>query len=173
MENLITVFIALTGAAVVLQACVLVALYLAVRKSSTKMEAVAEEVKTKALPTLEMVQATLTELRPKLQVITDNLTETTVLVRNEVERVDATVSDATDRARLQIIRADEMLSRTLDRVEQTSDLVSKTVVSPVRQVSGIIQGVTAGLEFLLSHRARKNGDSRGSRRAVPQDEMFI
>jgi len=173
MENLITVFIALTGAAVVLQACVLVALYLAVRKSSTKMEAVAEEVKTKALPTLEMVQATLTELRPKLQVITDNLTETTVLVRNEVERVDATVSDATDRARLQIIRADEMLSRTLDRVEQTSDLVSKTVVSPVRQVSGIIQGVTAGLEFLLSHRARKNGDSRSSRRAVPQDEMFI
>jgi hypothetical protein len=137
------------------------------------MEAVAEEVKTKALPTLEMVQATLTELRPKLQVITDNLTETTVLVRNEVERVDATVSDATDRARLQIIRADEMLSRTLDRVEQTSDLVSKTVVSPVRQVSGIIQGVTAGLEFLLSHRARKNGDSRSSRRAVPQDEMFI
>ncbi len=173
MENLITVFIALTGAAVVLQACVLVALYLAVRKSSTKMEAVAEEVKTKALPTLEMVQATLTELRPKLQVITDNLTETTVLVRNEVERVDATVSDATDRARLQIIRADEMLSRTLDRVEQTSDLVSKTVVSQVRQVSGIIQGVTAGLEFLLSHRARKNGDSRSSRRAVPQDEMFI
>jgi hypothetical protein len=173
MENLTTLFIAITAAAVLLQACVLVALYFAVRKSSTKMEALAEEVKTKALPTLEMVQTTLTELRPKLQVITDHLMETTVLVRNEVERVDATVSDATDRARLQIIRADEMLTRTLDRVEQTSDLVSKTVVSPVRQVSGIIQGVTAGLEFFLSHRGRKNGDSRGSRRAVPQDEMFI
>jgi hypothetical protein len=172
MENLTTLFIALTGAAVVLQACVLVALYLAARKSSTKMEAIAEEVKTKALPTLEMAQTTLTELRPKLQVITDNLMETTVLVRNEIERLDATVSDATDRARLQIIRADELLSRTLDRVEQTSDLVSKTVVSPVRQVSGIIQGVTAGLEFLLGNRGRRNGDSR-SRRAVPQDEMFI
>ena len=173
MENLLIVFIAVTAAAVVLQACVLVALYFAVRKSSTKMEAIAEEVKTKALPTLELTQATLTELRPKLQVISDHLMETTTIVRNEVERVDATVSDATDRARLQIIRADEMLTRTLDRVEQTSDLVSKTVVSPVRQVSGIIQGVTAGLEFFLSHRGRKNGDSRGSRRAVPQDEMFI
>ncbi len=172
MENLTPLFIALTGAAVVLQAGVLVALYLAVRKSSTRMQAIAEEVKTKALPTLEMAQTTLTELRPKLQVITDNLMETTVLVRNEIERVDATVSDAADRARLQIIRADELLSRTLDRVEETSDLVSKTVVSPVRQVSGIIQGVTAGLEFLLGNRARRNGDSR-SRRAVPQDEMFI
>ncbi|MGD0986303.1 MAG: hypothetical protein ABR874_00750 [Candidatus Sulfotelmatobacter sp.] len=172
MENLTPIFIALTGAAVVMQAGVLVALYLAVRKSSTKMEALAEEVKTKALPTLDTAQAMLTELRPKLQVISDNLMETTVLVRNEVERVDATVSDATDRARLQIIRADEMLSRTLDRVEQTSEMVSKTVVSPVRQVSGIIQGVTAGLEFLLSSRGRKNGDSR-ARGAVPQDEMFI
>jgi hypothetical protein len=95
MENLTPIFIALTGAAVVMQAGVLVALYLAVRKSSTKMEALAEEVKTKALPTLDTAQAMLTELRPKLQVISDNLMETTVLVRNEVERVDATVSDAT------------------------------------------------------------------------------
>jgi hypothetical protein len=176
MENLtplLIVFIALTAAAVLLQAGVLIALYLAVRKSSTKMEAISEEVRTKALPAIEMVQTTITELRPKLQVVTDNLVETTVLVRNEIERLDATVSDATDRARLQIIRADELLSRTLDRVEQTSDLVSKTVVSPVRQVSGIIQGVTAGLEFFLANRGRKNGDSRGSRRAVPQDEMFI
>jgi hypothetical protein len=172
MENL-TLFIALTGAAVILQAGVLIALYLAVRKSTSKMEALAEEVKTKALPALETANAVLTDLRPKLQVISENLMETTVLVRAEVERVDATVSDATDRARLQVIRADELLTRTLDRVEQTSDLVNKTVVSPVRQVSGIIQGVTAGLEFLLGNRGRRNGDSRGSRRPVPQDEMFI
>jgi len=172
MENLTPLFIALTGAAVVLQACVLVALYLAVRKTSTKMEALAQEVKTKALPTLETAQTILADLRPKLQVISDNLMETTIKVRSEVERLQVTVSDATDRARLQVIRADELLTRTLDRVEQTSDLVTKTVVSPVRQVSGIIQGVTAGLEFLLANRARKNGGSR-SRRAVPQDEMFI
>jgi hypothetical protein len=47
------------------------------------------------------------------------------------------------------------------------------VVSPVRQVSGIVRGVTAGVEFLLGNRSRKNGDSRGTRRPVPQDEMFI
>jgi hypothetical protein len=133
----------------------------------------AEQVKSKALPALETAHSLLTELRPKLQVITDNLMETTTVVRSQVERVDATVSDATDRARLQVIRADELLSRTLDRVEETSDLVTKTVVSPVRQVSGIIQGVTAGLEFLLGNRPRRNGDGRAARRPVPQDEMFI
>jgi hypothetical protein len=173
MENQIPLFIALTGAAVLLQAGILAALYLAMRKTSVRMEALAEEVKTKALPTLETAQALLAELRPKLQIVADNLMETTIVARSQVERMDATVTDAVDRARLQVIRADDLLTRTLDRVEETSDLVHNTVVSPVRQVSGLIQGITAGVEFLLGNRGRRNGNGRGSRRPVPQDEMFI
>jgi len=173
MENLIPLFIAVTGAAVVLQAGILVAMYLAMRKSSARMEALATEVKTKVLPTVDTAQAMLTELRPKLQVIVENLSETSIAVRSQVQRVDATVNDVVDRARLQVIRADELLSRTLDRVEETSDMVHKTVVSPVRQLSGVMQGITAGLEFLLGSRGgRRNGGS-GARRTVPQDEMFI
>ncbi len=173
MENLTPLFIALTGAAVLLQAGLLAAMYLSMRKSSTRLEALANEVKTKALPTLEAAQALLTDLRPKLQLIADNLADTTTSVRTQVDRLDATVNDAVDRARLQIIRGDELLTRTLDRVEETTDIVHKTVVSPVRQFSGLIQGVTAGIEFLLGNRGRRNGGSRDARRPVPQDEMFI
>jgi methyl-accepting chemotaxis protein len=173
MENLTSLFIALTGAAVVLQAGLLAAMYLAMRKSSTRLEALANEVKTKALPTLETAQAMLIDLRPKLQVIADNLAETTSSIHSQVERMDATVNDVVDRARLQIIRADDLLSRTLDRVEETSELVQRTVVSPVRQFAGLIQGVTAGIEFLVGGRGRRNGGSRDARRPVPQDEMFI
>jgi len=171
-DNLMVWFVAFTGAAVLLQAGILAALYLSVRKSSSRMEALAEEVKTKALPTLETAQTMLSDLRPKLQVIADNLVETTISVRAQVQRMDATVTDAADRARLQIIRADELVSRTLDRVEETSDMVQRTVVSPVKQFSGLIQGVTAGIEFLLGSLGRRNGGSRGARRPVPQDEMY-
>jgi hypothetical protein len=173
MENLTMVFIAVTAAAVLLQAGIMTALYLAFRRSNARFEALAVEVKTKAVPALETAQAILTELRPKLTVIADNLTETTHSVRAQVERMDATVTDVVDRARLQVIRADELLSRTLDRVEETSEMVHKTVISPVRQFSGLIQGVTAGIEFLMGGRSRRNGGSREARRAVPQDEMFI
>jgi methyl-accepting chemotaxis protein len=166
-----SLFIMLTGLAVMLQACILAAMYLAMRKSSARIEALAAEVKSKVLPTVEQVQTTLTELRPKLQVIVNNLEETTTTVRSQVQRVDATVNDVVDRARLQVIRADELLSRTLDRVEQTSDIVHKTVISPVRQLSGLVQGITAGLEFLFS--GRTNGGRRRERHPVPQDEMFI
>ncbi|MGB2603574.1 MAG: hypothetical protein WBC78_08260 [Candidatus Sulfotelmatobacter sp.] len=172
MENLIPLFVALTGAAVVLQAGLLAAMYLAMRKTSTRVETLADEVKTKALPTLETAQSMLAEIRPKVEAIADNLMATSTVVRDQAQRIDAAVNDLVDRARLQVIRADDMLTRTLDRVEETSEIVQKTVTSPVRQVSGVIKGVTAGLEFLIGNRG-KNGGSREGRRPVPQDEMFI
>jgi hypothetical protein len=172
-ENLIPLFVALTGAAVVLQAGLLAAMYLAMRKSSTRLEQLAEEVKNKALPALDSAQSLLTEISPKLQIISDNMVDVTTTVRSQVERVDGAVTDVVDRARLQVIRADEMLTRTLDRVEATSDVVQRTVTSPVRQVSGVIQGITAGIEYFLGNRGRRNGGSRDVRRPVPQDEMFI
>ena len=173
MDDKLTVFIALTGFAVLLQAGVLLAMYLTMRKTTQRMDALASEFKSKVLPSLDEAQTVLREVRPKFQVIADNLEEVTSAVKNQVQRVDATVTDVVDRARLQVIRADELLSRTLDRVEQTTDMVHKTVVSPVRQISGLVQGITVGLEFLFSRRGRHNGGGRQDRRPVPQDEMFI
>ena len=169
----LTVFIALTGIAVFLQAGVLMAMYFAMRKSGERMEALASEVKTKVMPTVEQAQRMLTEMGPQLEVIIDNIEGATTVIRSQIERVDATVADAVDRARLQIIRGDELLTRTMDRVEHTSELVQKTVVSPVRQLSGLMQGITVGLEFLFGGRNRRNGGRREERQPVPQDEMFI
>ena len=173
MENLTTIFIGVTALAVILQAGLLLGMYLAMRKTSSRLESLAEEVRTKALPAIDSAQSLLVDIRPKVQAIAENLEETTSKVRNQVERVDATVNDVVDRARLQVIRADDLLSRTLDRVEATSEAVQKTVVSPVRHVSGLVRGVTAGIEFLVAGRGRKNGSNRDPRRPVPQDEMFI
>ena len=162
------IFVGVTAAAVVIQAGILVALFVAVKKSTSRMEALATEVKTKVMPTVDTAQSMLVEWRPKIDNIASNVSETTTVVRGQVERLDATVTDIVDRTRLQVIRADELLSRTMDRIEETSDVVHRTVVSPVRQLSGIIQGLTAGLEFLLGGERRRRHDV-----SDPQDEMFI
>jgi hypothetical protein len=161
----LTIFIAVTSAAVVIQAVVLVVMYLAVRQTTARTEALANEVRSKVLPTVELAQSMLLDLRPKVENIVNNFNDSSGLVRHQVERLDATVGDLLDRARLQLIRADELVGKALDQVEETGDLVHKTVVSPVRQVSGVLQGLTAGLEFFFSGR-------RKSRNGV-EDEMFI
>jgi hypothetical protein len=174
MDDKLTVFIALTGVAVLLQAGVLLAMYLAMRKTTSDLQALAAEVRTKVMPAIDQAQQVIADMRPKLEVIAENVRDTSTTVKAQVQRIDVTVSDMVDRARLQVIRADELLGRTLDRVEHTSEFVQKTVVSPVRQISGLMQGITVGLEFLFAGRGRRNGGgSREDRRPVPQDEMFI
>lgn len=168
-DNLLRVFIAVTAVAVALQTLILLGLYLVVRKSTAKMEALATEVTTKTLPTVETVQSMLVELRPKIEVISVNAAESSNLVRNQLARIDATLTDALDRTRLQVIRADELLNRTMDRVEETSDAVHKTVISPLRQVSGFMSAISTGVEVFLGQKRRNRKNGAG----VPQDEMFI
>jgi len=169
----LSLFIALTAVAVALQAGVLLAMFIVIRGVASRMEALANEMKTKIFPIADQTQIIVTELRPTIEKIAADVQETTTIVKGQIERTDAVVNDVVDRARLQVIRADELLTRTLDRVEQTSDVVQKTVMSPVRQFSGLMQGLGVGLEFLFSRRSQHNGGSRRERRPVPQDEMFI
>jgi ElaB/YqjD/DUF883 family membrane-anchored ribosome-binding protein len=168
-DTLLKIFIAVTTFAVVVQAGILVGLYLAVRKSTARMEALAVEVKSRVLPTVETAQNLMVELRPKIDVISNNLAESSDLVRNQLGRLDATVTDVLDRARLQVIRADELLNRTMDKVEETSEVVHKTVISPLRQVNGLMAAISTGVDVFLGQKRRHPRNGGG----VPQDEMFI
>lgn len=165
----LTLFIAITSAAVVLQMLILGGMFYSMWKTSARMEALAGEIRTKALPAIEQAQAMLAEVRPQVNDILGNLSHSTNLVRGHMTRLDATVNDALDRTRLQVIRTDELVTRTLDKIEDTTEAVQSTVMSPVRQLSGIMHGISTGLSFLLGNRQRNSRESVG----VPQDEMFI
>lgn len=167
MENLLIVFIVVTGVAVVIQAGILVAMFLAMRKTSAKVEALADEVKNKVLPTAELAHAMMTELRPKIENVVDNVSVSTTVMRTQLERIDATLTDIVDRTRLQVIRADEFVTGTMDKLEETREVVTRTVVSPVRYLSGIAHGLGVGLEAFFGRRRGRDGVT------VPQDEMFI
>ena len=169
MDKLVPLFIICTAVAVMIQAGILVALFVAVRKTSGRIEALASDVTSKALPTMETAQQMLVTLRPRVEDIVANVEHSARMARGQVERLDATVSDIVDRTRLQVIRADELVNRTMDRVEETSDMVHRTVISPIRQLSGLMQGLSAGVEFFMGRKRRQPRDGMG----VPQDELFI
>src|SRR5260370_22798778 len=168
-DTLLKIFIAVTTFAVVVQAGILVGIYLAGRKSKARMEALATEVKSRVLPTVEAAQNLMVELRPKIAVISNNLAESSDLVRNQLGRLDATVTDVLDRARLQVIRADELLNRTMDKVEETSEVVHKTVISPLRQVNGLMAAISTGVDVVLGQKKRHPRTGGGA----PQEKMRI
>jgi hypothetical protein len=166
METRFTVLLIEIGVALVLQIGIMIAILVTVQKSSARVQSLAEEVQRRALPTLDAAQSLLTTAKPKIEELVANAAATSATIKSQVERLDATISDVIDRTRLHVIRADELVSRTMDRVEETTELVHHSVVSPVRQVAALVQGLTAGLGSLLGRRARNHAGQ-------PQDEMFI
>lgn len=180
MDDKLTWFIAVTAAAVVLQMVILLAMYLAMRKLGSRMEALADKVEnttsvvqSRVLPLVDNAKAMQQQVkdfiensRPKIQTIVDNVTSMSGTARTTLERFDVTANDAIDRVRLQVIRGDELLTRTMDRVEETSDKVQHSVMSPVRQVSGLMQAISTGVgAYFNQQKRRRNGGQ--------SDEMFI
>ena len=99
MNTLLIVFIVVTALAVGIQAGILAFMYLAMRKTSGKVELLAEEVRTKVIPAAVLAQEIIAELRPKLVTVADNVSTSTTMMRAQLERLDATLTDIVDRTR--------------------------------------------------------------------------
>src|SRR5271154_524195 len=107
MDDKLTIFIAITAAAVVLQMLILLGMYIAVRKLSVRMEALADKVEdatgtlqVRVLPVIDNVKSIQQEVkafietsRPKVDLLLDNLSHISSTARGSVERIDTTVND--------------------------------------------------------------------------------
>ena len=175
MNTFLVIFVIVTSVAVVLQMAILAALYASTKKTSAKVEALAEDVHKRAAPVLDAAHTLLVDNREKLDTIVDNVAVSTTTVRNQLQRLDTTVTDVVDRTRLQVIRTDELVTRTLDRVEETTDLVHHTVISPVRQLSAVMRGVNVFLDTFFGRRSRPPAPAREPvrRTAADEEELFI
>jgi hypothetical protein len=180
MDTLLTAFIAVTAAAVVLQMFILFGMFIAIRKLAGRIEGLAEKVEdttglvqTRVLPMLETaktveedIKGLVANSRPKVETIIGNLSEISTTAKASAQRIQVTVDDAIDRTRLQIIRGDELLTRTMNNLEETSQKVQQSVMSPVRQVSGLAHAISTGFSvYFNQQRRRRNGG--------PSEEMFI
>ena len=170
-QTLLTSFIVVTAVAVVIQMGVLIALFLSVRKTSARMERLADALESRAVPTLEAAHAVLTDSRGRITETVANLAAISSSLRSQVDRFDSTFSEAMDRTRRQVIRADNMVSRTMDHVEETTEVLHEGVLAPVQRVAGLVQGLTVGIDtfFKLTRKSPR-------REHVPlsqDEEMFI
>jgi hypothetical protein len=166
-NTLLVIFIAVTSVAVIIQMGVMIGLFVSVKKTGERVRELADKVETTGLPALDAARSLMVDSKPKIDDVVKNVTETVAMVRNQAQRIELTLNDVVDRTRLQVIRADEMVTRAIDKVEQTTETVAQGVTSPVRQISGLFSGLAAGFSTYFG------GARSRDRMNVPQDEMFI
>ncbi|HUZ47866.1 MAG TPA: hypothetical protein VMW54_14615 [Terriglobia bacterium] len=167
-ETLLTIFIILAAAAIVLQAFAMFGIYMAIRRLQADVTGIRSEVMQRLDPLTRSVTDIVTDTREPLRTVMSNLVEVSRTLREGTSSVDAVVDDLVDKCRLQIIRIDQTITDILEKIEKTTATVQRNIIVPVTEVSAIVKGVQAGMDFFLSRRR----SSRSSE--VPQDEqMFI
>ncbi len=91
------IFTAVTAAGVLLQAFVLLGMYLAIRESSKKLHEITDEVKAHVIPTLGAARRLIDDISPKLKIASSNLVDASHTIRHQANHVNATVDDVLDK----------------------------------------------------------------------------
>ncbi|MES2394057.1 MAG: hypothetical protein V4555_20655 [Acidobacteriota bacterium] len=111
----------------------------------------------KTTPLVNKTTALIDDLSPKVRSISENVEQISYTVRAKVDEVSVTVSevnrtvqDINGRTRVQVARADEIVTEAMIATEDISRTVQSGIRVPIRQVAGIVAGVKAGIETLLA-----------------------
>ena len=149
LQILLVVFIAIAAISILMQAGFTVAMFLGARKAQKKIMNLADDVRLHALPAIMSSRELIQDVTPKLKLITENLTATTTTLRAKADQVGGLVNNVTERAQVQASRVDGMVKGTLDQLTNAVHAIEQGVAVPVRQVSGILNGLRAGMDVMM------------------------
>jgi hypothetical protein len=171
MQSWIPLFVVVTTLAVVVQAIVLVALFLQLRRTAARVEQTVADLNTKVGPLISRVQIMVDDISPRISGIVADASEITRLARGEAQRVDRIINEALERLRMQLIHVDHVLTGAIETVEDAGSHLRKTIWGPVVKATAGIRGVQAVIDFF---RIVRQGRDPVEPSAEQQDEgMFI
>jgi ABC-type transporter Mla subunit MlaD len=164
----LTVALILVALAVLMQAGVSIAIWLVVRKVPGQVEAVRADIKQRFDPLAQSITEIVSNAREPLRAITTNLAEISLMLRERTSDVDGFVAELVDRSRAQVIHMDRMVSDLVQKVETTSEAVQRGVLAPIQEISAVIKGMQAGLDFLFSRRRTSSASE-----TTQDEQLFI
>jgi uncharacterized protein YoxC len=167
-ETLLTIFVGLTGLALLVQAIVAVAALVTARKTIKTMQTQVEELRSVAMPILKRSHEVIDRVSPKVESIAGNLEELSHNARKQGADIQATTNDILARVHRQSSRVDAILTNVIDSMEHAGNVVADSVSKPARQASAMLASVKAFLSVLATGRRRE----RPAEVAADQD-MFV
>jgi uncharacterized protein YoxC len=142
------VFTIVTGIGVLLQAGVLLGMFLGLRETQKKIHALTEQIQEHVLPLMHNSRGLMEDLTPKVKIIASNLVDVSSTLKAQTENVKTVVEDVTERTRKQTARADGMVTGALNTLAHAGAAVERGISAPLRQVSSVLNGLRAGMDTL-------------------------
>ena len=156
--RLLIIFVGIVAFSMLVQAIAVIVLAIGAVKARKRALEIAEEVREKLMPVISGTHEIIRDAGPKVKIITENLVETSHVVRSKAQEFDATASELNMKARVQAARVDGMVTSVLNTTAEISDTLQRAVKVPVREFTGLVNGFKAGVDVLVG---RAKGFGRG------------
>jgi hypothetical protein len=154
-DTILIVFVAIVGVLALLQALVLLGIFLSLRRAAKSAMVAADDFKATVMPTIHSTRDLIERISPQIVTISNGLAELTLLLKKESQGVSTSASEIMERVNRQSKRLDGMLTHGLDAVERAGEVVESTVAAPIRQANGIIAAIRAMIETYRSEQPRR------------------
>jgi hypothetical protein len=160
-SRLLMVFVAMVAIAMTAQAIALIVMAIGAAKARKRGLEIAEEIREKLTPVITGTHEIIRDVGPKVKIITENLVETSHMVRSKAQEFDVTASELNMKTRAQAARVDGMVTSVLNTTADISETLQRAVRVPVREFAGLVNGFKAGLDVLVG-RAKEFGRGRAN-----------
>ncbi len=161
--TVLTIFVAISAAALLIQAGMLIGLFVVARQLQKKITPIIPEVQGVIAVSKRTVEGVEKQVE-KIGVTSNAILDVT---KQQLAKVDELLSDATTRAKVQMERAEMVLDDAMTRTQRTVSFVQRGVVRPVSEVYGVFAGIRTALTH-LGRAGRPTVDH-----ATSDEEMFI
>ncbi len=148
--RLLMIFMGVVALATLTQAIVVIAVIVGAAKAQKRVQEIAEELRTRAMPILESSEVLIKETLPKIRTITDNLLEASEVIKAKAREFDTTLTDVNVKTRSQVARVDGMVSTALTAAGALGAMLQEGIRKPLVEALGVVNGFKAGIDVLLS-----------------------
>jgi hypothetical protein len=168
MSGWLQAFIVIAAVAIVIQMAILLAMFFQVRTAIEQFTRIATDLQNRIDPILLRTSRILEDSEDRIASIMGDAAEITRVARGSAQKIDRVFTDAVERLRVQIIRADHILTGTLEVVEESGTKFRRTLWTPIQQASAILKGMKVAIDMLRGQNRRPEPDS-----ATADEELFI
>jgi hypothetical protein len=168
MSGWLQAFIVIAAVAIVIQMAILLAMFFQVRTAIEQFTRIATDLQNRVDPILLRTSRILEDSEDRIASIMGDAAEITRVARGSAQKIDRVFTDAVERLRVQIIRADHILTGTLEVVEESGAKFRRTLWTPIQQASAILKGMKVAIDMLRGQNRRPEPDG-----ATADEELFI
>jgi signal transduction histidine kinase len=168
-QTLELVLFFLIALAMLVQAGVLLATFLAMRKAAQSMNEKIDDVRSHVMPLIETTRNIVTKLAPRIESASDDMATIAHTLRVQSANLQTAADEILERARSQAGRLDTMLSSLFDAVDRTGEFMADCINKPIRQFSALLASARAAIESF-----RTSVPPSGSQtNHTPGKDMFV